>query len=120
MGSAKIEIREVGDSTDLKTFISVPWTIYKDDPNWVPPLKIERKEAFSAKNPFFLHARWKAWVAFRDGQPIGRISAQIDDLYLERHDAHTGFFGLIEIKSDNGDHPYQTADVFFFNTTIAR
>ena len=93
MNSVPIEIREVVNASDLKTFISVPWSVYRDDPNWVPPLKIERKEAFSAKNPYFLHARWKAWVAYRAGQPVGRISAQIDELYLQRHDAHTGFFG---------------------------
>ena len=50
----------------------------------------------SEKNPFFRHARWKAWVAYRQGKPVGRISAQIDDLHLQRHDAHTGFFGLLE------------------------
>ena len=101
MESAKIEIREVLDSRDLKTFIAVPWSIYKGDPNWVPPLKIERKGAFAKNNPFFRHARWKAWVAYRQGQPVGRISAQIDDLYLERHDAHTGFFGLVEAPDDS-------------------
>ncbi len=100
MDHANIEIRAVENAADMKAFISVPWPIYKDDPNWVPPLKFERKEAFSAKNPFFLHARWKAWVAWRGGEPIGRISAQIDDLYLQRHDAHTGFFGLIEAPED--------------------
>lgn len=100
MESAKIEVREVIDSKDLKTFISVPWSIYEDDPNWIPPLKFERKEAFAEKNPFFQHARWKAWVAYVDGKPIGRISAQIDDLYLKRHDAHTGFFGLLEAPED--------------------
>ena len=100
MNSVPIEIREVISASDLKTFISVPWSVYRDDPNWVPPLKIERKEAFSAKNPYFLHARWKAWVAYRAGQPVGRISAQIDELYLQRHDAHTGFFGLIEAPDD--------------------
>ena len=100
MENAKIEIREVLDSRDLKTFIAVPWSIYKDDPNWVPPLKFERREAFSKKNPFFRHARWKAWVAYRQGVPVGRISAQIDDLYLERHDAHTGFFGLVEAPDE--------------------
>ena len=70
MGSVKIEIREVANSSDLKTFISVPWSVYEGDPNWVPPLKIERKAAFSAKNPYFLHARWKAWVAYREGLPL--------------------------------------------------
>lgn len=100
MEQSKIEIREVANASDLKTFISVPWAIYRDDPNWVPPLKFERKEAFSAKNPFFLHARWKAWIAFNNGQPVGRVSAQIDDLYLQTHDPHTGFFGLIEAPDD--------------------
>ncbi|MFB3079365.1 MAG: hypothetical protein ACE1Y4_15320, partial [Lysobacterales bacterium] len=37
---------------------------------------------------------------YRDGVPVGRISAQIDSLYLEHHDAHTGFFGLIEATDD--------------------
>jgi len=91
-----INIKQVADAADMKAFINVPWSIYGDDPNWVPPLRIERKEAFSTKNPFFEHARWKAWLALRDGVPVGRISAQIDSLYLENHDAHTGFFGLIE------------------------
>jgi hypothetical protein len=100
MDSARIEIREVTDASDLNTFISVPWSIYQGDPNWVPPLKFERKAAFSAKNPYFLHARWKAWVAFQGGKPVGRISAQIDQLYLQRHDDKTGFFGLIEAPDD--------------------
>jgi hypothetical protein len=96
MENANIEIREVLDAKDLKVFISVPWAIYRDDPHWVPPLKFERKQAFADNHPFFRHARWKAWVAYRENVPVGRISAQIDELYLQRHDAHTGFFGLIE------------------------
>ncbi len=95
-----VEIRQVTDASDLKAFIEVPWAIYSDDPNWVPPLKFERKAAFSDKNPFFEHARWQAWLAYRDGVPVGRISAQVDSLYLELHDAHTGFFGLIEAPED--------------------
>ena len=95
-----IEIRKVADVKDMKAFIAVPWLIYRDDPNWVPPLKIERKQAFSEKNPFFEHARWQAWLAYLDGAPVGRISAQIDSMYLERHDEHTGFFGLIESIDD--------------------
>ena len=48
-----IEIREVTGKKALKTFIRVPWAIYKDDPNWVPPLLMERKEALSSKHPFY-------------------------------------------------------------------
>ncbi len=100
MNTIHVDIRPVTTASDLKAFIAIPWSIYHDDPNWVPPLKFERKEAFSAKNPFFEHARWQAWLAYRDGMPVGRISAQIDSLYLEYHDAHTGFFGLIEAPDD--------------------
>lgn len=100
MKKGSVEVREVTDASDMKSFIAVPWSIYRGDPNWVPPLKIERKEAFSAKNPFFEHAQWQAWLAFRDEVPVGRISAQVDSLYLEHHDAHTGFFGLIEALDD--------------------
>ena len=98
---AKIEIREVSGKKALKTFIRVPWAIYKDDPNWVPPLLMERKEALSSKHPYFLHAKWKAWVAFQDDKPVGRISAQIDDLHQQRYNNKTGFFGLIEAPDND-------------------
>ena len=101
MNQSGVEVREVISRADLKAFVSVPRPIYKDDRSWVPPLKFERKQAFSPKNPYFLHARWKAWVAYMGGQPVGRISAQIDELYLERHDPNTGFFGLIESIDDS-------------------
>jgi len=101
MNQSRLEIRTVEDRKGMKAFISVPWELYRDDPNWVPPLKIERRDAFSEKNPWFQHARWKAWIAFRDGQPVGRISAQIDELYLDRHDAHTGYFGMVEGTEDS-------------------
>jgi len=97
----KLEIRNVSGKKDLKTFIRVPWRIYKDDPNWVAPLLIERKETFSAHHPFFKHARWNAWIAYRDGEPVGRISAQIDDLHLQHNEGNTGFFGLIEAIDDD-------------------
>jgi hypothetical protein len=95
-----IEIREVTGKKALKAFIRVPWNIYKDDPNWIAPLLFERKEALSSKNPFFKHAVWRAWIAYQDGQPVGRISAQIDELHQQRYNNKTGFFGLIEAPDD--------------------
>ena len=101
LSGTTLEIREVSGKKALNAFIRVPWSIYKNDPNWVPPLIAERKEAFSAKHPFFKHATWRAWIAYRDGKPIGRISAQIDELHLKHNDSETGFFGLIEAPDDD-------------------
>ena len=96
-----IEIRQVTGKKALKTFIQIPWRIYKDDPNWVPPLLKERKDALSSKHPYFEHAAWRAWIAYQDGEPVGRISAQIDDLHQQRYNNKTGFFGLIEAPDND-------------------
>ena len=95
-----LQVLEVKGKAALDQFIRVPWGIYRDDPNWVPPLMIERRDALGAKNPFFEHAEWCAWMAFRDGVPVGRISAQVDRLFLETQHESTGFFGLIEAPDD--------------------
>jgi len=93
-------ILPVRNAKDLERFIRVPWSVYDGDPCWIPPLIFERKEHLSAKNPYFQHARWQAWVAFRNDQPVGRISAQVDRLRLEKHDDATGLFGFLEADDD--------------------
>ena len=82
-------------------FIRVPWHIYAADPHWVPPLKLERHLHLSRHNPYFEHAEWCAWIAFRGQRPVGRISAQIDQLRLERYGDRTGGFGMLEGEDDD-------------------
>ena len=96
-----VKVTVVTDKKAMDTFIRIPWDIYKNDPNWVAPLIIERKEAFSPKNPYFEHAEWNTWIAWRGGKPVGRISAQVDELYQQQYDSKTGFFGLIEAIDDH-------------------
>lgn len=93
-------MRPVSSRRDLAGFIDVPWSIYADDPAWVPPLRLERRMQFSRLNPFFEHGEWQAWIAFRGTRPVGRISAQIDRLHRERYGTDTGHFGLIEAPDD--------------------
>ena len=93
-------ILPVRNRKDLKRFIQVPWSIYAGDPCWIPPLIFERKMHLSAKNPYFKHAKWQAWVALRKGKPVGRISAQVDQLRLEKFQDGTGFFGFLEAIDD--------------------
>lgn len=96
-----VEIRPVTGKKALKTFIRIPWNIYKNDPNWIPPLLVERKEALSPGNPYFKHATWCAWIAYQDGKPVGRISAQVDQLHQSQYGTKVGFFGLIEAPDDD-------------------
>lgn len=93
-------IKPVQTKQDLKDFLRVPFNLYQHDPCWVPPLFFERLDALSPKAPFFQHARWQAWVAYQDNKPVGRISAQIDDLYAQQHDDAVGYFGMFECPDD--------------------
>jgi len=97
---ATIEVKPVASRHDLREFIGFPYRLYADDPAWVPPLLTEQRHQFSPGNPFFQHARVQLWVAYREGQPVGRISAQIDALRLERYDDATGHFGVLEAIDD--------------------
>jgi len=94
----QLQIIPVSGSRLLRRFIDLPWTLYADDPCWVPPLKIERKWHLSAKNPYFEHADFQAWIVCRGKRVVGRISAQVDQLHLQRYHDATGFFGLLEAE----------------------
>ena len=97
---ADIVVKAVDNQRMLKLFIGLPGRIYCNDPAWVSPLFFERKQFLSSHNPYFEHARYQAWIAFRNGHPVGRISAQIDDLHLERYQDATGFYGQLEAEDD--------------------
>ncbi len=97
----QLEIVPVEDKSALTRFIRVPWRIYRDDPQWVPPLILERREHLSRRtNPFFQHAEACLWLALRDGRPVGRVSAQVDQTSLEQHGDATGHFGFLEAEDD--------------------
>ncbi len=100
MNTGVLSIRPADDRHRLDDFVRVPWSLYGDDPNWVPPLLFERKQALSPKQPVFEHLQWQGWVAYRGDTPVGRISAQVDQLHLDRYADATGFFGFIEAADD--------------------
>ena len=94
----QLQIIPVAGRRLLRSFIMLPWTLYADDPCWVPPLIFERKWHLSSKNPYFEHADFQAWIACRGKRVVGRISAQVDQLHLQRYHDATGFFGFLEAE----------------------
>lgn len=106
--SATITVYPLTRRREVSAFIGLPRVLYADDPAWVPPLWLERRLHYSAFNPYFKHAEWQGWVAYRNGQPVGRISAQVDELHRRRYDKASGHFGLFECDNDS-----EVADALF-------
>ena len=96
-----VEIRHVTTRRDLNTFVHLPWAIYRNHPLWVPPLKFDvRNRLDRAKNPFFEHAEAEYFLAFRDGDPVGRITAHYDRNFNRFHNNEWGMFGWFEARDD--------------------
>jgi hypothetical protein len=96
-----IETVPVTDEATLQRFIRVPFAVHKNDNAWVPPLLMERKQAFSPKdNEFLRRAEVRFWLARRDGRDVGRISAQIDPLAQRGADGPVGHFGCLSAVDD--------------------
>ncbi len=96
-----IEIREIKTREEIKKFVKFEWEIYKRDKNWVAPMvDIDMDRLTASKNPYFKHSKVKLFMAYRNGKPLGRISAQVDQNYIDFHKEKTGFFGFFESIND--------------------
>ncbi len=95
-------IVQVTSRRDLNDFIKLPWTVYRGDKHWVPPLILERREFLNPrKNPFFDHAKVRLLLA-REGKgaAIGRIVGIVNHNHIQTHQENAGFFGLFESLDD--------------------
>ena len=96
-----LEVRPVADKRELNVFIKLPWRLYRNEPRWVPPLLMDRKRFLDRqRNPFFKHAEAEFFLAWRNGRPVGRISAQIDRNFNEYQHHDWGMFGFFECEPD--------------------
>ncbi len=101
MTSSAVSVRKVESSQDSKTFLEFPWTIYKDDPNWVPPLVSMRKKLLDkTKNPSWEYLSGDYFIAWRGDQPVGTIAAFVNHRHNETWKEQIGWFGFFESIDD--------------------
>jgi len=96
-----INIKEVKSKKDLNLFIDFPHELYKNDPNYVPEIRIGQKEVLSKqKNPFFEHSDAAYFLAFDGNEVVGRIAA-IENINYKKHwNENYGFFGFFDSEND--------------------
>lgn len=95
-----VEVIALSLPKDAGRFLKCWWPIYEDDPHWVPPLLVERKEFLNPKkNPYFQTAEVQCFLAVKDGVDVGTIAATLD-FELQRTDKGMGLFGFFEFIND--------------------
>jgi GNAT superfamily N-acetyltransferase len=98
---ASVSIRPVRTRSELKRFVKVPFRLHRDSEQWVPPLIFERMQFLDRKkNPWFEHGEAEYFLAERDGEPVGRISAHVDRRWDEFQGGKDAMFGFFEAAED--------------------
>ncbi len=99
--ASRVRVIAVRHRRERRAFIRLPWTIYRGDPDWVPPL-LRDEEAFldTARNPFFEHGDVGLFLALDGDRPVGRIAAIDNHEHTRIHRDGAGFFGLFESIDD--------------------
>ena len=92
-----MNIRPIQSKTDLRTFLDLPYRLYRSDPVWVPPLRSEQRGQFDPRrNPLLDHCDWQHFLIIENGEAIGRVTAFTDRLALEAWNEPIGMFGYYE------------------------
>jgi hypothetical protein len=98
---ASVSIRPVRTRSELKRFVKVPFGLHRESEQWVPPLIFERMQFLDRKkNPWFEHGEAEYFLAERDGEPVGRITAHIDHRWDEYQGGKDAMFGFFEAAED--------------------
>ena len=110
MAAPEIIVSPVTTKAERATFVDLSYRLHADDPNWVPPLRMEAMELVTpGKNPFFEHADVQFFLARRGSEVVGRISAHIDHLAIAMDPAQgmgpgVGNWGMLEASDEAVAH----------------
>ncbi len=96
-----VKIVKVENQRQLKTFVRIPFKLYKDNPYWVPPLISDEKFTLDeTKNPAFEYSEAQLWLAYKDGKPVGRIAGIINHSYINKWGKRYARFGWVDFIDD--------------------
>lgn len=101
MVSQNFRVVPVQHGPELKQFLEFPYLLYRKDPYWVPPLRMDRKAMFDPKKfPFYEHSEVQPFLALRGTEPVGTIAAILNNNHNKFQEEKAGFFGFFEAVDD--------------------
>jgi hypothetical protein len=98
MNLNEFEIKAVSTDSDRQIFLDTPAKVYKNDSNWVPPIRSSIAKQLASENPFLAYGQFQQFIAVSkdSGEPLGRIVAAINQRLIEREGQNIGLFGYFE------------------------
>jgi hypothetical protein len=99
--TGRIEVRQVRGSRDQQRFVDLPYRLHRGNPHWIAPLRMSQKDILNTrKHPFYKTSDVELFLAWRNGQTVGRIMAILNRAHNEFHNEQAGFFGFFEVEND--------------------
>jgi len=96
-----LQIKALQKQEELREFIEMPWKIYQQDHNWVPPLKKKLLEELNGKNNILLmNGPYQFLIAYRNNKPVARILVGINEKLNREKNKSEGYISLFESIND--------------------
>ena len=96
-----VTVKAVVDKREQKRFLNLPWVLHRSDPHWTPPLRRNQEELVGFRShAFYEQGESQAFLAIKDGEVCGRISAIIYPEHNRQYQEKRGFFGFFESIDD--------------------
>ena len=92
---------DLTNKKQVRDFLDLPFRIYRDIPQWVPPLRMDERVRLNPKRyPFYKHSQAGFFLAYQGSHLVGRIAVIDNRLYNEHNSSSTAFFYLFECDDD--------------------
>lgn len=96
-----ITVEPVVTRRQQKQFMQLAWDLYAGDPHWAPPLRQNQREMLNFDpSPFYDTNEIQCFLALKDGKPVARVAAILNNGHIERYKERRGFFGFFESIDD--------------------
>jgi hypothetical protein len=92
---------DLSNRKQVQDFLSLPFRIYRDIPQWVPPLAMDERARLTPRRyPFYRHSVAAFFLAYENGYAIGRLAVLDNRLYNDYNHEKTAFFYLFECEDN--------------------
>jgi hypothetical protein len=105
----RVDQIDTSDKASVKRFVRIPFRLYENHPQWVPPILMDAETQLNKKkHPFYEHSDADFFIATKDGRDAGRIAALENKHFNQYHKTKQAQFYLFDCEDDQ-----EVADALF-------